>query len=132
MGIVPKELDGAIVTQDFLPYDIDTTQINPEYFVRVCTTKPFIEFCQSCSSGTTNRQRINEEEFLNIKIPVPKVKGQGVIIKEYKSLILKELAIEKKCEKKEEALKKYLNSVLGLLRVKKENVSSLSFIHFKI
>lgn len=131
MGIVPKELNGAIVTQDFLPYDINTTLINPEYFVLVCTTKPFIEFCQSCSSGTTNRQRVNEEDFLNIRIPVPKLKEQGVIVNNYNSLIFKALAIEKKCEKNEESIKKYLNTALGLLRVKKTNVSSLSFIHFK-
>lgn len=27
MGIIPRELDGAIVTQDFLPYDIDKQKI---------------------------------------------------------------------------------------------------------
>ena len=27
MGIIPENLDGAIVTQDFLAYDIDTTKI---------------------------------------------------------------------------------------------------------
>ena len=73
MGIIPKVLDGAIITQDFLSYDIDTTKVNPQYFVLVCTTKHFIEFCQSCSSGTTNRQRVNEVQFLNIKIPVPSI-----------------------------------------------------------
>lgn len=83
MGIVPKDLDGAIVTQDFLPYDIDTNIINPQYLVLVSTTKPFVEFCQRCSSGTTNRQRINEDEFLNIKIPVPKLKEQDTIISKF-------------------------------------------------
>lgn len=83
MGIVPKDLDGAIVTQDFLPYDIDTNIINPQYLVLVSTTKPFLDFCQNCSSGTTNRQRINEDEFLNIKIPVPKLKEQDTIISKF-------------------------------------------------
>jgi len=83
MGIVPKELEGAIVTQDFLPYDIDTSIINPQYLVLVSTTKPFLDFCQNCSSGTTNRQRINEDEFLNIKIPVPKLKEQDTIISKF-------------------------------------------------
>lgn len=83
MGIVPKELEGAIVTQDFLPYDINTDRINPNYLVLVSTTKPFLEFCQSCSSGTTNRQRINEGEFLDIKIPVPSLEEQEIIANNY-------------------------------------------------
>lgn len=89
MGIIPAQLDGAIVTQDFLPYDIDITKVNPQYFVLVCTTKQFIAFCQSCSSGTTNRQRVDEEQFLNIKVPVPSLEKQNKLVEEYNSTIAK-------------------------------------------
>ena len=88
MGIVPAELDGAVVTQDFLPYDIDTTKVNPQYFVLVCTTKQFIAFCQSCSSGTTNRQRVDEAQFLNIKVPVPSLVEQNKLVEEYNKQLL--------------------------------------------
>lgn len=98
MGIIPKVLDNAIVTQDFLPYDVDTTKINPQYFVLVCTTKQFIEFCQSCSSGTTNRQRINETEFLNIKIPVPSIEEQNQLIEEFNAIMLKVQNIDNKID----------------------------------
>ncbi|WP_300905911.1 restriction endonuclease subunit S [uncultured Bacteroides sp.] len=87
MGIIPKVLDGAVVTQDFLSYDIDTTKVNPQYFVLVCTTKQFIEFCQSCSSGTTNRQRIDEAQFLNIKVPVPSIEEQNKLVENYNNII---------------------------------------------
>ena len=87
MGIIPAELDGAVVTQDFLPYDINTTKVNPQYFVLVCTTKQFIAFCQSCSSGTTNRQRVDEAQFLNIKIPVPTLDEQDKLVEEYNNVI---------------------------------------------
>ena len=83
MGIIPEKLDGAIVTQDFLPYDIDTTTINPQYFVLVCTTNQFVAFCQSCSSGTTNRQRVDEAQFLNIKVPLPSLDEQNRLVAEY-------------------------------------------------
>ena len=36
-GIVDSSLEGAIVTPDFLVYDIDTTQILPEYLELVLT-----------------------------------------------------------------------------------------------
>ena len=87
MGIIPAELDGAVVTQDFLPYDIDTTKVNPQYFVLVCTTKQFIAFCQSCSSGTTNRQRVDETQFLNIKVPVPSLEEQNELVEEYNKVV---------------------------------------------
>ena len=76
MGIIPDELEGAIVTQDFLPYDLDLQKINPQYLVLVSTTKEFVAFCQTCSSGTTNRQRIEEAKFLDIKIPLPSLDGR--------------------------------------------------------
>ena len=88
MGIIPAELDGAVVTQDFLPYDIDTTKVNPQYFVLVCTTKQFVAFCQSCSSGTTNRQRVDEAQFLNIKVPVPSLEEQNKLVKAYNDIML--------------------------------------------
>ena len=88
MGIIPAKLDGAVVTQDFLPYDIDTTKVNPQYFVLVCTTKQFVAFCQSCSSGTTNRQRVDEAQFLNIKVPVPSLEEQNKLVKAYNDIML--------------------------------------------
>ena len=88
MGIIPAKLEGAVVTQDFLPYDIDTTKVNPQYFVLVCTTKQFIAFCQSCSSGTTNRQRVDEAQFLNIKVPVPSLDEQNKLVKAYNDIML--------------------------------------------
>lgn len=87
MGIIPEKLDGAIVTQDFLAYDIDTTKINPQYLVLVSTTKQFIDFCQSCSSGTTNRQRVDEDKFLNIQIPLPSLTEQNKLVEEYNNII---------------------------------------------
>lgn len=87
MGIIPEKLDSAIVTQDFLAYDIDTTKINPQYLVLVSTTKQFIDFCQSCSSGTTNRQRVDEDKFLNIQIPLPSLAEQNKLVEEYNNII---------------------------------------------
>lgn len=87
MGIIPEKLDGAIVTQDFLAYDIDATKINPQYLVLVSTTKQFIDFCQSCSSGTTNRQRVDEDKFLNIQIPLPPLAEQNRLVEEYNNII---------------------------------------------
>ncbi len=75
-GIIPNELDNAIVTNDFPLFDVNTKKINPQFLLLITTTKVFIKFAQSCSSGTTNRQRMDIEMFLNQKIPLPKLEEQ--------------------------------------------------------
>ena len=82
MGIIPSSLEGAIVTADFLTYDIDTDVILPEYLELIISTDSFVEFCRKFSSGTTNRQRLNERLFLNAKIPVPNIKIQQELVNE--------------------------------------------------
>ena len=113
MGIVPAELNGAVVTQDFLPYDIDTTKVNPKYFVLVCTTKQFVEFCQSCSSGTTNRQRVDEAQFLNIKVPVPSLAEQNKLVEEYNTIITKTQSLDDKISTLKSIIDEYICTTLG-------------------
>lgn len=118
MGIIPAELDGAVVTQDFLPYDIDTTKVNPQYFVLVCTTKQFIAFCQSCSSGTTNRQRVDEAQFLNIKVPVPSLEDQDKLVEEYNKAITKIVDKENTINTLKKSIDRYICDVLGYNAIK--------------
>ena len=128
MGIIPTELDGAVVTQDFLPYDIDTTKVNPQYFVLVCTTKQFIAFCQSCSSGTTNRQRVDEAQFLNIKVPVPSLEEQDKLVEEYNKSIQNAKDIESNIIIAEANLKKWLIDKLSICTT--QNTQSTSLIQY--
>ncbi len=130
MGIIPAKLDGAVVTQDFLPYDIDTTKVNPQYFVLVCTTKQFIAFCQSCSSGTTNRQRVDEAQFLNIKVPVPSLEEQDKLVEEYNKQISIASDAELLAIKKHRKINSLLFVELGV-KISKDNVlNGLSTVAF--
>jgi restriction endonuclease S subunit len=86
-GIVPAELEGAIVTNDFPVFDVDTSKIIPQFLVLVSTTEKFIEFARKCSSGTTNRKRIDIEAFLNQQIPLPSKEEQEKILEEYNNKI---------------------------------------------
>ncbi len=103
-GIASKEVDGAIITADFFAYDIDINKIEPYFLVLLTTTKQFQKFAQSASSGTTGRQRINEQEFLNTKIPLPPLQKQKEIIEP----ILENLKRQKQTkENKKLALKEF-------------------------
>lgn len=130
MGIIPEELDGAVITPDFLTYDIDTTKVNPQYLVLVCTTKRFIEFCQSCSSGTTNRQRINETQFLSIKIPIPSLEKQNKFVEEYNRQILSALNSKKQIAIKYNDINTLIFNDLDIVTSKETILRRLSTVPF--
>ena len=130
MGIIPEKLDGAIVTQDFLAYDVDTTKINPQYLVLVSTTKQFIDFCQSCSSGTTNRQRVDEDKFLNIQIPLPPLAEQNKLVEEYNTYVKQADRIVAECKKIDNDIIQCFNNSIGLKQIVR-STQLLSFIRLK-
>lgn len=111
-GIVPEELEGAIVTNDFPVFNVDTKRIIPQFLVLVSTSDKFVEFARKCSSGTTNRKRIDIDAFLNQMIPLPSNEEQEKILFEYnKSILLSKETltyIEELKTQKEEYLKQIL------------------------
>lgn len=113
-GIAIKEVDEAIITADFLSFDIDETKIVPQFLVLLTTTKQFQKFAQSASSGTTGRQRMDEKKFLEVKIPLPTIQKQIDLINIYNSKINKANDLDSNILKKEIEIKNYLNDELGV------------------
>jgi len=80
LGIVPDELDGAIVSSDFPAFDFASDIVEPAYFGWMCRSAPFIRECQHASEGTTNRVRLQEDRFLAIEIPLPSLIEQQQLV----------------------------------------------------
>lgn len=113
-GIIPNELDNAIVTNDFPLFNVNTKKINSQFLLLITTTKVFIKFAQSCSSGTTNRQRMDIDMFLNQKIPLPSLEEQEKIVKNYFFKIEEAERLEKQANDLESEIEKYFLEQLGL------------------
>lgn len=79
-GIVPAELDGAVVSNDFPAFDVDPEKALPEYVAWVARTAWFIAICKSASEGSTNRVRLKESRFLAQSIPLPSIAEQQAIV----------------------------------------------------
>lgn len=125
-GIIPSELDNAIVTNDFPLFDVNTKKINPQFLLLITTTKVFIKFAQSCSSGTTNRQRMDIDMFLNQKIPLPKLEEQDKIVSNFLDKINNAEALKKNAEDLENKIELYFLSELGIsINNKKQRVKSI-------
>lgn len=81
-GIVGSSLEGAIVTPDFLVYDIDKTQILPEYLELVLTNDAILNQFSNSSSGTTGRRRLSQKVFENTLIALPSIDEQRNLLAE--------------------------------------------------
>jgi len=131
-GVVTAEVDEAIITGNFWTFDVDYTQINPHFLSLITTTKEFIRFCANASNGTTNRHYLQEEAFLNVKIPLPLPQQQEEILKKYNDKIELAKQQEQKVKDIEESIEDYLFKELSIekIEVKKEK-NGLQFVEFK-
>lgn len=131
-GMVPKDLVGAIVTNDFPVFDIDQKQINPIFFINLISTGQFLSFAQNSSSGTTGRKRIDMDLFLKVKIPLPPLNIQDKIVKEYNQKTEQAKRVERKSNDLENSIEKYLMEELGIkVADKKKKKKGLQFVEFK-
>jgi type I restriction enzyme S subunit len=80
LGIVPPELDKAIVTNDFPVFNVVEDRLLPSYLGWMCRTASFVEECKRASEGTTNRVRLQEDKFLAREIPLPPLAEQRRVV----------------------------------------------------
>nr|WP_314883306.1 restriction endonuclease subunit S [uncultured Campylobacter sp.] len=104
-GIVGNELDNAIVTADFLNFEINRSIVNDKFLIMVLKTPFYVEKLSSLSSGTTGRKRINEQKFLEVNISLPTVIEQNKLIEKLSNL-------DRKIESLSSRLKKTKEKVL--------------------
>jgi len=101
MGLVPPSLDGAMVTNDFPLFNLDTKRLEPSFLGWLCRTIGFIELCKQASEGTTNRVRLKEDRFLSLEIPLPPLSEQKRIVARIEELSAK-IAEARSLRKQEE------------------------------
>ncbi len=79
-GIVPDDLDGAVVSNDFPTFDTVPEKLVSDYLGWLSKTRSFIDACKRASEGTTNRVRLKEDVFLRHTIPLPPLAEQRRIV----------------------------------------------------
>lgn len=95
IGLVPPELDGAIVSNDFPSFSFnDLEQCDPAFMGWLVRSTPFVELCKAASEGTTNRVRIKEDRFLDQQIALPPLAEQQTIVARLDALAEKTRQLE--------------------------------------
>lgn len=133
-GVVPVELDNAIITGNFWTFDVDLNLINPHYLTLLTGTKEFQKLCQTASVGTTNRNYLQEELFLNFEIPLPTLKEQELLLSNYNNKLRQVQKLQQQADNLIAEIGKYLYAQLGLEKEHKRALilKGLHFIDFEI
>lgn len=130
-GVVPAELDGAIITGNFWTFDVDYQKVNPYYLSLVVTTPEFVEFCEQASNGTTNRHYLQEPLFLDIKIPLPSLAEQNKLVDAYNAQMMLATEQETIAVSLQSDIENFVQSTLGLSKPKANKHKGLQTISFK-
>jgi type I restriction enzyme S subunit len=119
-GIVPDELEGAIVSSHYFLFEINDEQLQRDYLGHYVRTRDFQK--QILARGSTNYASIRPEKVLELKLPLPPLSEQKRIVKTMNSLMAKvEEAGKLRWEAAKEAETLVNVEILSLFRKGKES-----------
>lgn len=132
-GVVPEICDNAIITGNFWTFDVNYEKVNPYFLTLVMTSDFFIKLSEQCSNGTTNRHYLQENLFLDMKIPLPPLEKQKEIVDRYNEKIKLAEEQEKEAQNLEEMIEQYICSELKIVNTspKVSNEFKISFVNYK-
>lgn len=122
-GIVPPELEGAIVTNDFWLFKVQDAL--PEFLMLVLSSELFQKYWQTQSSGTTNRQRVAEDSFLASRIALPDIEVQKKLVETYLTSFKSAAASEIRAQNGIIDINTYLLDELGIIERTVEDVGTI-------
>ena len=93
-GIVPSELDGAIVSGHYFLYEIDQSQIEPDYLGLYLKTGYPEQDLQQFVKGSVNYAAIRSQHFFELGIPLPPLDDQHRIVERIQVLTAKVRELE--------------------------------------
>ena len=80
VAVVPEGLSGCFVSGEFPTFNPIQDILEPRWFHWLTKTKGFWRQCDEKSQGTSGKNRIRPEKFLEIEIPLPAVAEQRRIV----------------------------------------------------
>ncbi len=80
VAVVPSNLAGAFVSAEFPQFEPDRTKVLPRWLHWATKTKWFWQQCDAQSRGTSGKNRIRPERFLEIELPLPPLDEQRRIV----------------------------------------------------
>jgi restriction endonuclease S subunit len=104
-GLVPNDLDGAIVSSHYFLYEIDQSRISKSFLNWFSKTPKFLE--QVIAKGSTNYAAIRPDAVLGYTIPIPSLEEQNSIAGQLDSIhanLMDRLSMLEQIERDTEAM----------------------------
>lgn len=79
-GVAGDDVDGCLVTNDFPAFRADPNQALSDYIGLLFESKRFQESAAARATGTTERRRLKEADFLDIDVYLPPLSAQHRIV----------------------------------------------------
>lgn len=130
-GVVSQDIHNAIITGNFWTYDIDESKVNAYFLALFTSTQYFINFCKACSGGTTGRHYLDENKFLNAKIPLPPLKIQKQIVAKIESIKAQIKALQEEEKRLKDEIEAYIYIALGLEKKQEAKRQKVFIVRFK-
>jgi len=89
VAVVPAELAGCYASGEFPIFIADRNRLEPRWFHWITKTRFFWQQCDNKSHGTSGKNRIRPERFLEIEIPLPLLAEQRRIVARIEELAAK-------------------------------------------
>ncbi len=112
-GIVPQELENAIVSGHYFLFEIDQSKLLPEFLGIVVKQNDFAK--QIKSTGSTNYAAIRPYHVLEYLIPLPTIADQKRIVKSYQEKIDEAERLETEAKGLEGEIELFLFEKLGIV-----------------
>lgn len=87
VSVVSPELEGCYCSGEFPLFSPDLSQLIPDWFFWITKTDWFWNSCDIKARGTSGKNRIRPEKFLEIEIPLPPLSEQKRISKILHSIV---------------------------------------------
>lgn len=130
-GVVSQDIHNAIITGNFWTYDIDESKVNAYFLALFTSTQYFINFCKACSGGTTGRHYLDENKFLNAKIPLPPLEIQKQIVGKIESIKAQIKALQAEEKRLKDEIEAYIYITLGLEKKQEAKRQKVFIVRFK-
>ena len=113
-------------------YDVNPEFVNIDYLILLLSSNVFVQAWQDCSNGSGNRLYLQEDKFLNYKVPMPSVTEQNEIIKKYNEKIIEACNVIFEEENVQASIFNYLTEKLGIIEIKSEITQMFSAVKYSM
>lgn len=110
-GIVPEELENAIVSGHYFLFEIDTNKLLTEFLGIVVKQTHFSK--QVKSTGSTNYAAIRPAHVLGYQIPLPSIEEQKELVNAYNKKVKEAQELAQQAKDLEGEIERYLFDALG-------------------